>query len=144
MSAIIEPDSASWRQENPQWGRVTFVVNAVDHNLIVTREYPGDRTSNESIELHLKDLPEIEGLLLNARLWLERATKQRGEIEAAETFAKTAAGDDPWSLCVCGHGPLDHDRPADVPVGACNVSECRCSLWALAEATPVTMMVLKP
>ena len=63
MSAIIEPESACWWQESPQWGRVTFAANAVDRNLTITREYPG-ATPDESIELHLRDLPEIEGLLL--------------------------------------------------------------------------------
>ena len=46
----------------------------------------------EEIEIQLDELAEVEGALLNARLWLERAAKQHDELRAAEEIAED--GDD--------------------------------------------------
>lgn len=88
MSAIIEPPAASWELENSRWGELSVAVNVEDRNLMLTRRYLGGQTSPESIELHHSDLAELEAVLLNARLWLERATKQRDELRAAEEIGE--------------------------------------------------------
>ncbi len=147
MSAIIEPESAQWWVRASSGSPIRISATSEEHSVVILRRYAGGGT--EEIEIKLSELPDVEAALLNAQLWLERATKQRGEIEAAEAFAKSAAGGDPWSLCMCGHGPLDHDRPSDEPVGACRIPGCECSLWTLlasegSVATSVTMMVVQP
>lgn len=92
MSAIIEPPAASWELENSRWGELRVAVNVEDRNLMLTRRYLDGQTSPESIELHHSDLAELEAVLLNARLWLERAVKQHDELRAAEEIAED--GDD--------------------------------------------------
>ena len=104
MSAIIEPTGATWHVSPTMWKSVSVVANSEDRNVILRRDYPrvpGEKPLVESIELHLSDLPAIEAALLNARLWLERATKQADELKAAEETAQ----DEPQPLvCVrCDH-----------------------------------------
>ena len=87
---------------------VSVVANSGDRNVILRRDYPrvpGEKPLVESIELHLSDLPAIEAALLNARLWLERATKQADELKAAEEIATDATEDGPEALVclLCGH-----------------------------------------
>ena len=106
MSAIIEPEGASWWGTD-RWGekgRITFTANSEDRSVFIRRQYPG-RDLQESIELDLGQLAEVEAMLLNARLWLERATKQADELKAAEEVAADAAEDGPGVLVctICGH-----------------------------------------
>lgn len=108
MSAIIEPTGATWHVSPTMWKSVSVVANSKDRNVILRRDYPrvpGEEPLVESIELHLSDLPAIEAALLNARLWLERATKQADELKAAEEVATDAAEDGPEALVctICGH-----------------------------------------
>ena len=108
MSAIIEPTGATWHVSPTMWKSVSVVANSGDRNVILRRDYPrvpGEEPLVESIELHLSDLPEVEAMLLNARLWLERATKQADELKAAEEIATDAAEDGPRVLVctICGH-----------------------------------------
>ena len=108
MSAIIEPAGASWHVSPTMWKSVSVVANSEDRNVILRRDYPrvpGEEPLVESIELHLSDLPAIEAAILNARLWLERATKQADELTAAEEIATDAAEDGPEALVctICGH-----------------------------------------
>ena len=108
MSAIIEPEGATWHVGPTMWKSVSVVANSGDRNVILRRDYPrvpGEEPLVESIELHLSDLPAIEAALLNARLWLERATKQADELKAAEEIATDAAEDGPEALVctTCGH-----------------------------------------
>lgn len=106
MSAIIEPASATWWVSD-RWAykaALTLAANREDRNLTITRRYPaepGKPPLVESIELTLDQLAEVEAALLNARLWLERATKQADEPKAAEEVAQ----DEPQPLvCVrCEH-----------------------------------------
>ena len=111
MSAIIEPTGATWHVSPTMWKSVSVVANSGDRNVILRRDYPrvpGEEPLVESIELHLSDLPAIEAALLNARLWLERATKQAAELKAAEEIATDAAEDGPGVLVctICGHPPV--------------------------------------
>ena len=106
MSAIIEPEGASWWGSD-RWGekgRITFTANSEDRSVFIRRQYPG-QDLQESIELDLGQLAEVEAMLLNARLWLERATKQADELKAAEEIATDAAEDGPGVLVctICGH-----------------------------------------
>lgn len=106
MSAIIEPEGASWWGSD-RWGekgRITFTANTEDRSVVIRRQYPG-QDLQESIELDLGQLAEVEAMLLNARLWLERATKQAAELKAAEEIATDAAEDGPEALVcfLCGH-----------------------------------------
>ena len=108
MSAIIEPTGATWHVSPTMWKSVSVSANSEDRNVILRRDYPrvpGEEPLVESIELHLSDLPAIEAALLNARLWLERATKQADELNAAEEIATDAAEDGPEALActICGH-----------------------------------------
>ena len=57
-----------------------------DRSIVLHRRYAGGAV--EEIEIQLDELAEVEGALLNARLWLERATKQRDELRAAEEVAE--------------------------------------------------------
>ena len=106
MSAIIEPQSATWWVSD-RWAykaALTLAANREDRNLTITRRYPtepGKPPLVESIELTLDQLAEVEAVLLNARLWLERAIKQADELKAAEETAQ----DEPQPLvCVrCEH-----------------------------------------
>lgn len=102
MSAIIEPAGASWWGSD-HWGekgRITFTANTEDRSLTIQRRYPsGDLT--ESIELGLDQLADVESALLNARLWLERATKQADELKAAEEIAED--GPQALTCTICGH-----------------------------------------
>ena len=102
MSAIIEPESAHWRVSGDRWAdghQLDFLANREDRNLTITRRYPNAwGVPAESIELTLDQLAEVEAALLNARLWLERAVKQRDELRAAEEVAADAeplAADNP-------------------------------------------------
>ena len=103
MSAIIEPEGASWWGSD-RWGekgRITFTANTEDRSVFIRRQYPG-QDLQESIELELGQLAEVEAMLLNARLWLERATKQAAELKAAEEIATDVTEDGPEALvCVC-------------------------------------------
>jgi len=106
MSAIIEPEGASWWGSD-RWGekgRITFTANSEDRSVFIRRQYPG-RDLQESIELDLGQLAEVEAMLLNARLWLERATKQAAELKAAAEIATDATEDGPRVLVctICGH-----------------------------------------
>lgn len=104
MSAIIEPEGASWWGSD-RWGekgRITFTANAEDRSVFIRRQYPG-QDLQESIELDLGQLAEVEALLLNARLWLERATKQADELRAAEEVAQAADGPQELRCTHCGH-----------------------------------------
>ena len=119
MSAIIEPEGATWHVGPTMWKSVSVVTNSEDRNVILRRDYPrvpGEEPLVESIELHLSDLPAIEAALLNARLWLERATKQAAELKAAEEVAEDAGED-----CPCGH-PLHDGWVCDV----CDCDACFC------------------
>ena len=107
MSAIIEPAGASWWGSD-RWGekgRITFTANTEDRSVFIRRQYPG-QDLQESIELDLGQLAEVEAMLLNARQWLERATTQADELKAAAEIAKPdAAEDGPEALActTCGH-----------------------------------------
>ncbi len=104
MSAIIEPTGATWHVSPTMWKSVSVVANSGDRNVILRRDYPrvpGEEPLVESIELHLSDLPAIEAALLNARLWLERATKQADELKAAEEIAED--GPQALTCTICGH-----------------------------------------
>lgn len=126
MSAIIEPAGASWWGSD-RWGekgRITFTANTEDRSVFIRRQYPS-QDLQESIELDLGQLAEVEAMLLNARLWLERATKQADELKAAEEVAQ----DEPQPLvCVhCEHpwlgrfGCMWRD-PASLVMCGCTVS----------------------
>ena len=107
MSAIIEPAGASWWGSD-RWGekgRITFTANTEDRSVFIRRQYPG-QDLQESIELDLGQLAEVEAMLLNARLWLERATKQADELKAAEDVEQ---GD---HCARCDH-PFHHGRRCD-------------------------------
>lgn len=84
MSAIIEPDSAQWWTSISPMIRVSAA--AEDHSVMLHRRYAHGGT--DEIEIKLDELVEVEGALLNARLWLERAVKQRDELRAAEDVAQ--------------------------------------------------------
>ena len=102
MSAIIEPAGASWWGSD-RWGekgRITFTANTEDRSVVIRRQYPG-QDLQESIELDLGQLAEVEAMLLNARLWLERATKQAGELKAAEEVAED--GPQALTCTICAH-----------------------------------------
>ena len=106
MSAIIEPQSATWWVSD-RWAykaALTLAANREDRNLTITRRYPtepGKPPLVESIELTLDQLAEVEAVLLNARLWLERATKQAAELKAAEEIAED--GPQALTCTICGH-----------------------------------------
>ena len=107
MSAIIEPEGASWWGSD-RWGekgRITFTANTEDRSVFIRRQYPS-QDLQESIELDLGQLAEVEAMLLNARLWLERATKQADELKAAEEVEQ---GD---HCARCDH-PFHHGRRCD-------------------------------
>lgn len=104
MSAILEPETATWWERRGDldgvayYPRVKVVALPEDRCAMLIREYPGTDVPTESIELKLDSLAEIEALLLNARLWLERAVRQRDELRAAEEVAADAeplAADNP-------------------------------------------------
>lgn len=104
MSAILEPETATWWERRGDlddvayYPRVKVVADAEDRGVTLIREYPGTDVPTESIRLALGSLGEIEALLLNARLWLERAVRQRDELRAAEEVAADAeplAADNP-------------------------------------------------
>ena len=140
MSAIIEPTGATWHVSPTMWKSVSVVANSEDRNVILRRDYPrvpGEEPLVESIELHLSDLPAIEAALLNARLWLERATKQADELKAAEEV-------EPGDHCArCDH-PFHHGRRCDScgcrvchncwhsdyvhTTNGCHAPACRCPI----------------
>ena len=125
MSAIIEPEGATWHVGPTMWKSVSVVANSEDRNVILRRDYPrvpGEEPLVESIELHLSDLPAIEAALLNARLWLERATKQADELKAAEEIATDAAEDGPEACTTCGH-PFHGLKACD---------DCGCLFWGVS------------
>ena len=116
MSAIIEPASATWWVSD-RWAyrsALTLAANREDRNLTITRRYPteyGKPPLVESIELTLDELAEVEAALLNARLWLERATKHADELKVAEEIAQ----DDPHLLgCVRCEHPWHRGAVCDV------------------------------
>lgn len=80
MSAIIEPEAAQWWSVTTPRLRVSATPE--DRSVVLHRTYQGG--AHEEIEIKLDELAEVESLLLNARLWLERAVKQRDEMKAAE------------------------------------------------------------
>ena len=77
--------------------------NTEDRSVFIRRQYPG-QDLQESIELDLGQLAEVEAMLLNSRLWLERATKQAAELKAAEEIATDAEDGPEVLVCfLCGH-----------------------------------------
>lgn len=125
MSAIFEPVSSTWDVEPTQWGRVAVTANVEDRNVFLRRTYSAG-TPGESIELHLNDLAAIEAALLNARLWLERAIKQREELKAAEEVGQDEVVDAcEVPVCSCGHLAESHCTDEECPVG-CHVGSCYC------------------
>ena len=123
MSAIIEPAGASWWGSD-RWGekgRITFTANTEDRSVFIRRQYPG-QDLQESIELDLGQLAEVEAMLLNARLWLERATKQADELKAAEEVATDATEDGPLVCTTCGH-PFHGLKTCD---------DCGCLFWGVS------------
>ena len=105
MSAIFDPEMATWWEQGEvlPYPRVKLIANTVDRNVMVIREYFGGDIANESIELKLEQLQEIEDMLLNARLWLERATKQADELRAAEEVAEDAEEPQELRCTYCKH-----------------------------------------
>lgn len=107
MAPIIEPTSATWLPTLDKWaeGRsLHFLANVEDRNLTIIRRYPGGRTPQ---------VAEVEATILNARLWLERATRQCIELRAAEEIAEGLA-DQP---CPCIH-------PGTHCTSECHVQPC--------------------
>ena len=115
-----------------------MAANSEDRSVILRRGYPrvpGEEPLVESIELHLSDLPAIEAALLNARMWLERATKQA--LKAAEEIEQ---GD---HCARCDH-PFHHGRRCDScgcrvchncwhsdyvhTTNGCHAPACRCPI----------------
>ena len=86
---IFEPVSATWLVADSWAAAETLhlTANREDRNLTIVRRYPAHAGADplvESIELTLDQLADVEAALLNARLWLERAIAQAGELSAAE------------------------------------------------------------
>lgn len=100
LSAILEPETATWWERRGNLDEVAYypLVKVVacpeDRCVMLIREYPGTPVQTESIELKLESLAEIEALLLNARLWLERAVRHRDELRVAAD-AEPLAADNP-------------------------------------------------
>lgn len=116
MAPIIEPTSATWLTTLDKWAEgqaLHFIANVEDRNLTIIRRYPGGRTPQESIELTLDQLAEVEAAILNARLWLERANRQYIELRAAEQVAEGL----PDQLCPCIH-------PGTHCTSECHVQPC--------------------
>ena len=121
MSAIIEPGAATWWVSD-RWavkGLLSLSANREDRNLTIVRRYPptdpnlGEKQLVESIELTMDQLAELEAAVLNARLWLERATKQADELKAAAEVAEGA--------CPCGH-PFHGSHDCE----ECSLEEAAC------------------
>jgi Zn finger protein HypA/HybF involved in hydrogenase expression len=111
MSAIFEPESATWWATD-RWaerGFLTLSANREDRSLTVRRRYPavsGKPQLIESIELSFDQLADVEAALLNARLWLDRAIKQHAELKAAEEIEDA----DGFNCPSCGHRWTKHDQ----------------------------------
>ena len=86
MSAIIEPESAQWWVRAGSGAQIRVSAAGEDRSIVLHRRYAGGAV--EEIEIQLDELAEVEGALLNARLWLERAVKQHDELRAAEEIAE--------------------------------------------------------
>ncbi len=86
MSAIIEPESAQWWVRAGSGSQIRVSAAGEDRSVVLHRRYAGGAV--EEIEIQLDELAEVEGALLNARLWLERAVKQHDELRAAEEIAE--------------------------------------------------------
>ena len=95
MSAIIEPESASWHVCGD-----AFLLEATREGDLILHMKAGG-----VIAFGVDESEDLEAALLNARLWLERATKQAAELKAAEEIATDAAEDGPEALVctICGH-----------------------------------------
>ena len=95
MSAIIEPQSASWHVCGD-----AFLLEATREGDLILHMKAGG-----VIAFGVDESEDLEAALLNARLWLERATKQADELKAAEEIATDAAEDGPEPLVCsgCGH-----------------------------------------
>lgn len=81
MSAIIEPESASWRVAGD-----AFLLEVMGAGDVVIRSKAGG-----TVALDLDELADLEAGLLNARLWLTRAIKQRDELAAAAEVGRDLA-----------------------------------------------------
>lgn len=104
MSAIIEPYAATWHIRDG-----AFLIEATcDGDVIIHTKSGG------VIAIGMDELAEVEAALLNARLWLERATKQADELKAAEV-AQDDDVIDVAVMCSCDHP--DH-------VGHCDACGC--------------------
>lgn len=77
MSAVIEPVRADWRPIK----HVTVLAD-LDQGCVVIRTRSGS-----DVGFTFAELPELESALLNARLWVERASKQRAELAAAQDLS---------------------------------------------------------
>lgn len=74
MGAVIEPARADWRPIK----HVTVLAD-LDQGCVVIRTQGG-----QDLGFTFAELAELESALLNARLWVERASKQRAELAAAQ------------------------------------------------------------
>ena len=127
MSAIIEPESASWHVCGD-----AFLLEATREGDLILHMKAGG-----VIAFGVDESEDLEAALLNARLWLERATKQADELKAAEEVEQ---GD---HCARCDH-PFHHGRRCDScgcrvchncwhsdnvhTTNGCHAPACRCPI----------------
>lgn len=119
---ILEPKFVSWGMPKfASWDMDPTSMNMeADAEAGVVRifwHHGGPEDLPDMVEFKVADLPSVEAALLNARLWLERAIKQRDELKAAEEVGQDADEPSPECPCPeCGH-PAGHHHCTDA-VGA--------------------------
>ena len=127
MSAIIEPAGASWHVCGD-----AFLLEATREGDLILHMKAGG-----VIAFGVDESEDLEAALLNARLWLERATKQAAELKAAEEVEQ---GD---HCARCDH-PFHHGRRCDScgcrvchncwhsdyvhTTNGCHAPACRCPI----------------
>ena len=106
---IFEADRAQWRD------RCGLMVDADAMNGTIHVGWAlGSRPAHllNDLTLDAEQVDLLESMLMNARLWLVKATRQRVDLEAAAQLA-----DDDVQLCeFCGH--IWHDK------AVCDVCDC--------------------
>ncbi len=106
---VFEPDRATWKDADGMLVEADAIAGEIR-----ARWAMGTRPASRLLDLTLTadQADRLEGMLLNARLWLAKAQRQRADLEAAAQLAD----DDP---CMCGH-------PAHADVCGRVVCTCDC------------------
>ncbi|MBK7823390.1 MAG: hypothetical protein IPJ61_20605 [Tessaracoccus sp.] len=135
---VFEPDKAQWKSADG------MLVDADVSKVTIHLGWSmGSRPAHRlgDLTMNAEQAEQAESMLMNARLWLVKASKQRADLEAAAQLADdgpvSAADGDSNVFCNdCKHLAESHCQSVKgddtcASGGGCHATGCRCtrSIW---------------